>query len=164
MYYQYKPEYYYWGLVTLARKFAFAVCELMLRSNAAFQLCAVQLVMFTAYVVQVRCQPFMSTSEFPKVVAKYHDHIKAMEEEHRRIEEAMRESVAKASEKRERAFREGAPSVLRPVASASWSRRFFSAMSAFSASRCARKRSRPRQTFSRTPPSVGLAFVVYVLT
>ena len=81
LYYQFKPEYYYWGLVILARKFMFAWCELMLRTNATFQLCAVLLVMFCAYVAQVRCKPFMSTAEFDKVCIQYVDKIAQLDAE-----------------------------------------------------------------------------------
>ena len=51
LYYQFKPEYWYWGLVILARKFMFAWCELMLRTNATFQLCAVLLVISLVMMV-----------------------------------------------------------------------------------------------------------------
>mmetsp|Transcript_58139 Transcript_58139/g.160973 ORF Transcript_58139/g.160973 Transcript_58139/m.160973 type:complete len:575 (+) Transcript_58139:1-1725(+) len=79
LYYQFKPQYHYWGLVILARKFMFACAELLLRKNATFQLCAVSLVMFTAYVAQVRCKPFMSTAEMPKVCLQHIDDIEQMD-------------------------------------------------------------------------------------
>ena len=54
-------------------------------------MCAVQLIMFTAYVVHVRCQPFMSTSEFHNVCEKYKDHIDMMNAEKKRVEELTHE-------------------------------------------------------------------------
>ena len=99
LYYQFKPDYYYWGLVTLARKFAFAVCELMLRSNAAFQLCSVQLIMFAAYVAQVRCHPYMSTSEFPGVCKHFEKEIAEMDGEKERKAQAQ-QMLASSSSRR----------------------------------------------------------------
>ncbi len=37
LYYQFKPDYYFWILVVIGRKFAIAVTSLLFRKNSTFQ-------------------------------------------------------------------------------------------------------------------------------
>ena len=53
VYYQYKPDYYFWTLAVILRKFFIAFVSLMFAKNASFQLAACLLVMFIAYAFQV---------------------------------------------------------------------------------------------------------------
>jgi hypothetical protein len=71
LYYRYKPHHYYWMLLILARKFLIALTGLMFRKTPAFQLAIALLVMFAAYAMQVRHQPYMSESEKALVNLKY---------------------------------------------------------------------------------------------
>eukprot|EP01029_Cantina_marsupialis_P010034 TRINITY_DN22_c0_g2_i3.p1 TRINITY_DN22_c0_g2~~TRINITY_DN22_c0_g2_i3.p1 ORF type:complete len:4249 (+),score=1569.44 TRINITY_DN22_c0_g2_i3:541-12747(+) len=67
MYYHFKPQYYYWILLVIARKFMIAFTSLMFRNNPSFQLSVALLVVFASYVIQMRYQPYMSPAEFEKV-------------------------------------------------------------------------------------------------
>ena len=64
VYYQFKPDYIYWAEAILLRKFLLAVTYIMFNRNSAFQLAAALLVMFLAYVAQVRVQPYMSPGAY----------------------------------------------------------------------------------------------------
>jgi len=71
LYYQYKPEYYWWIMVVLARKACISIAALIFRKNTIFQLCVILLVMFCAYAMQVRHQPFMAVENYEDVIEKY---------------------------------------------------------------------------------------------
>jgi Cu/Zn superoxide dismutase len=71
VYYRFKPEYYYWTLLIITRKFCIAAAALMFRKTPAFQLAVMQLVMFISYALQVRNNPYMSEAEKPLVVMRY---------------------------------------------------------------------------------------------
>lgn len=73
-YYTFKPDAYWWMLAVLARKFGIAVTAIIFNRNAAFQLVACMMVMFLAYVAQVRVSPYMSPSEHEEVLR---DHVTA---------------------------------------------------------------------------------------
>jgi hypothetical protein len=68
LYYQFKPRYYFWTLVILARKFALAVTALLFKKNPTFQLAVALLIMFISYSAQVMNRPYMSNSEKNEVV------------------------------------------------------------------------------------------------
>jgi hypothetical protein len=70
LYYQYKPEYYWWIMVILARKACISIAALIFRKNTIFQLCMILLVMFVSYSMQVRFRPFMSQDSYEEVVQK----------------------------------------------------------------------------------------------
>jgi hypothetical protein len=90
LYYQFKPNQYYWILVVISRKFLIAVTALLFRKNTSFQVCiwgrlfsqptlfsepawmvawlcfqlaVALLVLFIAYTLQVRYRPYLSPSE-----------------------------------------------------------------------------------------------------
>ena len=68
IYMYYKPEYHFWMLAVLARKFFIAFAALMFRGNASFQLATILIVLFVCFTVQVKNRPYMSTGEYPLVV------------------------------------------------------------------------------------------------
>jgi hypothetical protein len=68
LYHYYKPQYFYWILLVLVRKFMIAITALVFRSNTLFMLSMTLLVMIISYALQVKHQPYMSTSEYEKVV------------------------------------------------------------------------------------------------
>merc|ERR1711871_1656892 len=68
LYAYYRPECYYWMLVVLARKFAIAMIALVFQSFPSFQLSCVLLVMFVAYVLQLKYTPYMGMIEKASVV------------------------------------------------------------------------------------------------
>jgi hypothetical protein len=73
LYYQFKPETYYWILVILARKFCIACAGLMFRRVPVFLLSFSLMVLFVSYSLQIRYQPYMSLSERAGVVKRYED-------------------------------------------------------------------------------------------
>ena len=72
LYYHFKPDYWYWLLVVILRKFLIAFTSLMFNKNPAFQLSVALLVMFGCYAAQVRNRPYMSMSERRQVLKDHH--------------------------------------------------------------------------------------------
>jgi len=68
LYYQFKPEHWYWTVAILVRKFLIAFTSLMFRKSPEFQLAMALLVIFVSYVLQVRNRPYMSMSEHEDVL------------------------------------------------------------------------------------------------
>lgn len=73
MYYQYKPDFFYWCLCILLRKFFIALTTVMFTTNPSFQMAACLLILFLAYAAQVRFNPFMSYSEYADVIKSHLD-------------------------------------------------------------------------------------------
>eukprot|EP01029_Cantina_marsupialis_P008521 TRINITY_DN2018_c0_g3_i1.p1 TRINITY_DN2018_c0_g3~~TRINITY_DN2018_c0_g3_i1.p1 ORF type:complete len:561 (-),score=131.93 TRINITY_DN2018_c0_g3_i1:1006-2472(-) len=71
IYYHFKPACYYWTLLIVARKFFIAFAALMFRNNPSFQLSIALLVLFIAYALQVRHNPYMAPKQFSKVIEEY---------------------------------------------------------------------------------------------
>ena len=94
MYYHFKPGKVYWITFIIARKGLISMAGLVFRANPGFQLAFVLLVLFWAYVMQVKHQPFMSSVERQKVVAEHKAKVEAGDSLHiklaARIEEAQR--------------------------------------------------------------------------
>jgi hypothetical protein len=67
-YYQFKPDYVWWLILVLTRKFFIAFSSLMFNRNPAFQMAFCLLVLFLAYAMQVRYRPYMPASEFDEVL------------------------------------------------------------------------------------------------
>lgn len=63
LYEHWRPEFWFWILIIMARKFLLSFSALMFRNNPTFQMCVILLVMFGAYALQVRCRPYMSEPE-----------------------------------------------------------------------------------------------------
>ena len=53
LYYQYRPQYWFWVCVVLCRKFMIALTSLMFNKNPAFQLAMALLTLFICYTLQV---------------------------------------------------------------------------------------------------------------
>ena len=71
LYSQFKPEYWYWILAIIARKFMIAIVSLLFQQNPTFQLAMTLLVVFISYTIQVKNRPYMSKTEANIVVAEY---------------------------------------------------------------------------------------------
>jgi hypothetical protein len=71
LYFQFKPEFFYWIFFILARKFCLSVAAIIFRDNTVFLLSLYILILFSAYTLNVNNKPYMSTSEYPDVVEKY---------------------------------------------------------------------------------------------
>ena len=71
MYYYFKPGKTYWLLYILTRKAGIATCGLIFQTNPGFMLAGVLLILFICYMVQVKHQPYMSTSQRRLVLAEH---------------------------------------------------------------------------------------------
>jgi len=63
----FKPEFNFWMVVILSRKFGVAFASLMFRDNPTFQLAVILLVVFGSFTLQVRYRPFLSHGEYVTV-------------------------------------------------------------------------------------------------
>jgi len=75
LYYNYKPQFFFWKLCVLLRKFLIVVCALIFNDNATFQLTVVLMIMFWGYAMQQKYEPYMSTSERPEIVREFKEDI-----------------------------------------------------------------------------------------
>ena len=71
VYYLMKPDFYWWGLVILVRKFLIAFVSLMFARNASFQLAACLMVLFAAFSITVQVNPYMSPADFEDVLKSH---------------------------------------------------------------------------------------------
>ena len=69
LYHYYKPQYFYWILIVLFRKFMIAVTSLVFRGNTLFMLSMTLLVIIVMYALQVKYSPYMSTAEYDGIVS-----------------------------------------------------------------------------------------------
>jgi len=71
-YYMFKPgKASYWLLVIFARKLGISVAALMFRTTPSYQLAVALLVLFAAYVLQTKHQPFMSRRDRSQALAEH---------------------------------------------------------------------------------------------
>ena len=118
MYMNFKPKYFYWMLVILARKFGVVFSALMFRGNPAFQLAVILIVIFTSFTLQVSVRPYMSPGEFPVVVKELNDNSKLADEDperygkdremYRKVGECMRIQAEMARKERMHRHKMGA--------------------------------------------------------
>jgi len=86
MYYYYKPGKSYWMLVILARKVGIACCSLVFRTNPGFMLASIVGIMFIAFSLQTRHNPYMSTSQRQLVLAEHSIKAESGDKIHLRIQ------------------------------------------------------------------------------
>ena len=70
LYYQFQPEYFYWILVLIARKFFICLIGVLFRSAPTFQLAFAIVIIFAAFVLQVYHEPYMDVKEAGEIVHK----------------------------------------------------------------------------------------------
>ena len=73
LYYQYKPDFYWWSLMILGRKFFIAITAVLFATNPAFQMAACLLVLFISYALQTRFNPFMCYSDYNDVLLSHQE-------------------------------------------------------------------------------------------
>ena len=71
LYYQYKPDFFYWSLCIVLRKFLIAITAVLFSGNAPFQMAACLLILFLAYVMQTWFNPFMCYSDYASVLESH---------------------------------------------------------------------------------------------
>jgi hypothetical protein len=94
LYMNYRPGAWFWEFIICIRKFLIAFCSLMFRATPSFQLAMALLVIFIAYVLQVRSLPYLSHA---KAVEAYREHeLKVLEGNsiHVRIDNEMKARAA----------------------------------------------------------------------
>jgi hypothetical protein len=72
-YYQFRPDLHFWVLFIIARKFLISVVALIFRLNPQFQLAMILMVIFVAYSLQVKWNPYMSPDDHAKTIE---DHLR----------------------------------------------------------------------------------------
>jgi hypothetical protein len=82
VYYAFKPDYYWWTLVSLARKLGVVLASLAFATNPAMQLAVTVAIVFLTYSALVRNMPYMNPGKYGEVL-----------EEHRRRAEKEPESI-----------------------------------------------------------------------
>lgn len=71
MYYHFAPNYWYWRVMILVRKFCIAFTSLMFNKNLTFQLAMVLLVVIVSYALQVKHSPYLSSSAMTEIVRQH---------------------------------------------------------------------------------------------
>lgn len=71
LYYLFKPSFYFWIVVIIARKLMLATTALMFRANPTFQMSVALLVCFFAFAAQVRWQPYICAVEYAGVLKEH---------------------------------------------------------------------------------------------
>jgi len=97
LYYHFKPGKWYWIVLIIARKAGIVVAGLMFRSNPGFQLSLILLVLFSAYVMQVKHQPYMSTAQRREVILDHQEKAKNGHALHVALAARIREAVLEAA-------------------------------------------------------------------
>jgi hypothetical protein len=107
MYYHFLPGKSFWIIFIIARKGAIAAAALIFRANPGFQLSTVVLVLFIAYVLQVKHKPYMSTSQRQEALANHALKAKEGDPEHVRIHERIKNARSYVAGKRKNSIRRG---------------------------------------------------------
>ena len=70
-YFQFKPDFCFWILAIILRKFFISITAVVFGKNGAFQMAACLLVMFLAYSAQMMFRPYMSAGEYEDVLRSH---------------------------------------------------------------------------------------------
>jgi hypothetical protein len=89
LYMNYRPGSWYWEFVVCIRKFLIAFCSLMFRATPSFQLAMALLVLFIAYVLQVRTLPYLSHARAVETFREHRQKVAEGAAVHVRIHEDM---------------------------------------------------------------------------
>ena len=96
LYYHFKPGKWYWIVLIVARKAGIVVAGLMFRVNPGFQLSLILLVLFTAYVFQVKHQPYMSTAQRKEVILDHQEKARNGHPVHMALAARIKEAVTES--------------------------------------------------------------------
>eukprot|EP01138_Halocafeteria_seosinensis_P015194 gb/GECG01015507.1/.p1 GENE.gb/GECG01015507.1/~~gb/GECG01015507.1/.p1 ORF type:complete len:3818 (+),score=398.83 gb/GECG01015507.1/:1-11454(+) len=92
LYHLFRPGKWYWVLAILLRKFMIALTSLMFNASPIYQLSMALLVMFTAFAVHVRHQPYMSKQDFEQIVNEHARKVKEGDKLHMRIQSTIEDT------------------------------------------------------------------------
>ena len=95
MYYHFKPGKSYWILYILARKGLIAFAGLMFRSNPGFQMAVLLFILFGAFVMQVKHQPYMSTAQRELVLMDHREKAEKGDVLHKAISDKVKRFLKK---------------------------------------------------------------------
>ena len=70
-YFQFKPDFCFWVLAIILRKFFIAITAVVFGKNSSFQMAACLLIMFLAYSAQVAARPYMNAAEYDAVLRQH---------------------------------------------------------------------------------------------
>jgi hypothetical protein len=70
-YFQFKPDWHFWILVVILRKFFIAITAVVFSKNSSFQMAACLMIMFLAYSAQMVVRPYMSAGEYDTVLSSH---------------------------------------------------------------------------------------------
>ena len=94
LYMNYRPGTWYWEFIICIRKFLIAFVSLMFRATPTFQLAMALLVLFIAYVAQVRMLPYLSHSVASETTTMHRRLVLEGNVLHAKIDEEMRSRAA----------------------------------------------------------------------
>jgi len=97
MYYHFKPGKTYWILYILLRKAGIAFAGLMFRAQPGFQMAVMLLILFVAFVLQVKHQPYMSTAQRDLVLAEHRQKVAEGVSLHKNINDKVRRFLNEGS-------------------------------------------------------------------
>ncbi len=95
LYMNYRPGAWGWEFVICVRKFLIAYCSLTFRATSSYQLAMALLVLFVAYMLQVRALPYMSHARAATAVAEHKKKVLEGHAMHVAIEAGMLARAAK---------------------------------------------------------------------
>ncbi len=90
LYMNYRPGSWGWEFVVVLRKFLIVFCSLTFRRTPSYQLAMALLVLFVAYVLQVRVNPYLSHASAANTAVEHARKVLESNELHINIEEDMR--------------------------------------------------------------------------
>lgn len=102
MYYHFKPGKIYWIVLIIGRKAGIAAAGLLFRANPGFQLASILLVLFVAYVWQVKHQPYMSTVQRQEVILDHREKVKQGDPLHYHISHDLKRHDSNLNEVKEK--------------------------------------------------------------
>jgi hypothetical protein len=71
LYYNFKPDFVWWILVIILRKFLVSIAAIIFRKNASFQMAIILMVLFGSFAVQVIYRPYMSPAEYTNILEQH---------------------------------------------------------------------------------------------
>ena len=78
-YFAFRPRWYAWSLVILARKFCIACVAVIFSTSVGFQMASCLMIMFLAYTLQVQVRPYMAPDDYAGELKAFRAAVEAQE-------------------------------------------------------------------------------------